>query len=72
MEEAHDRLLAAMLGNWWEWGGVVYKNDEFLLSLGYEGPDAYLRDENGHPVIRDRFATRTLKMLRFYLGVGAP
>jgi hypothetical protein len=36
-------------------GGVVYKNDEFLLSLGYEGPDAYLKDENGIPVLESLY-----------------
>jgi hypothetical protein len=38
-------------------GGVVYKNDEFLLSLGYEGPDAYLR--NGIPALETVRAKRT-------------
>ena len=40
IEEAHDKILEAA----WDIaiGGVVYKNDEFLLSLGCEGPDAYL------------------------------
>ena len=28
-----------------------YKTDEVLVNLGYEGPDAYLRDENGNPVV---------------------
>ena len=51
IEEAHDKILLAA----WDsaMGGVVYKNDKFLLSLGYEGPDAYLRDENGNPCTRD-------------------
>ena len=51
IEEAHDKILLAA----WDsaMGGVVYKNDKFLLSLGYEGPDAYLRDENGIPITRD-------------------
>jgi hypothetical protein len=31
-------------------GRVIYKIDEGLAGLGYEGPDAYLRDENGRPV----------------------
>jgi hypothetical protein len=29
---------------------VVYKIDQELAGLGLEGPDAYLRDENGKPV----------------------
>jgi hypothetical protein len=31
-------------------GRVVYKIDEELVGLGLQGPDAYLRDENGKPV----------------------
>jgi hypothetical protein len=31
-------------------GRVMYKIDQGLVGLGYEGPDAYLRDENGNPV----------------------
>jgi hypothetical protein len=31
-------------------GRVIYKMDEFLLDLGYQGHDAYLRDKNGNPV----------------------
>jgi len=31
-------------------GRVVYKIDEGLAGLGLQGPDAYLRDENGNPV----------------------
>jgi len=64
IDEAHDRLLAAVLE--FGMGGVVYKNDEFLLSRGYEGPDAYLRDENGNPVI-ETARKPNLKMLRFFL-----
>ena len=64
MEEAHDRVLAAVLE--FGMGGVVYKNDEFLLSLGYEGPDAYLTDENGDPVV-ETVRQPNLKMLRFFL-----
>jgi hypothetical protein len=29
---------------------VVYKIDQELVGLGLQGPDAYLRDENGKPV----------------------
>ena len=49
IEEAYDKVLEPALELAM---GVVYKNDEFLLSLGYEGPEAYLKDENGNPVIR--------------------
>jgi hypothetical protein len=31
-------------------GRVVYKIDQELVGLGLQGPDAYLRDENGKPV----------------------
>jgi hypothetical protein len=31
-------------------GRVVYKIDQELVGLGFQGPDAYLRDENGKPV----------------------
>ena len=31
-------------------GRVMYKIDQDLVGLGYQGPDAYLRDENGNPV----------------------
>ena len=28
----------------------MYQIDQDLVRLGYEGPDAYLRDENGNPI----------------------
>jgi hypothetical protein len=65
IESAHDKILEAA----WEFGmggGVVYKNDEFLLSLGYKGPDAYLTDENGFPVV-ETVRNPNPKMLRFLL-----
>ena len=31
-------------------GRVIYKIDQGLVDLGCQGPDAYLRDENGNPV----------------------
>jgi hypothetical protein len=52
-------------------GGVVYKNDEFLLSLGYEGPDAYLKDENEIPVL-ETVRKANPKMLRFLLEWQRP
>ena len=67
--EAHDRVLAAMLDKL-DMGGVVYKNDEFLLSLGYEGPDAYLRDENGDPLYADHSQNEP-EDARARLGVDA-
>jgi hypothetical protein len=65
IESAHDKILEAA----WEFGmggGVVYKNDELLLSLGYKGPDAYLTDENGDPVV-ETVRNPNPKMLRFLL-----
>ena len=69
IEEAHDKLLAAA----WDiaMGGVVYKNDELLLSRGYEGPDGYLRDENGIPVLETSRKPNG-KMLRFLLELVRP
>ena len=49
MAEADDNLFAAMLDI--AMGGVTYKSDKLRLDLGYQGPDAYLRDENGDPVV---------------------
>ena len=31
-------------------GRVMYQIDQDLVALGYQGPDAYLRDENGNPI----------------------
>ena len=28
----------------------MYKIDQGLVGLGHQGPDAYLKDENGNPV----------------------
>ena len=69
IEEAHDKILLAA----WDsaMGGVVYKNDKFLLSLGYEGPDAYLRDENGIPVL-ETMCKANPTMLRFLLELLRP
>jgi hypothetical protein len=64
IEEAHETFLGAALDI--AMGGVVYKNDEFLLSLGCEGPDAYLKDENGIPVL-ETVRKANPKMMRFLL-----
>jgi hypothetical protein len=72
IEEAHDKTRLAA----WKiaMGGVVYKNDEFLLSLGCEGPDA-LKDENGIPVletVRKANPKMISKMIRFLLELLRP
>jgi len=69
IDESDDKLYAAMrhIGM----GGVVYKNDEVLLSLGYEGPNAYLRDEYGDPVV-EIVRKANLKVLRLLLEWKRP
>jgi hypothetical protein len=47
-------------------GRVSYKIDPDLLSLGQEGPDAYLRDEHGNP-IPETVRKSDPKMLRWVL-----
>jgi hypothetical protein len=49
IQEAHDTLFGAMFDI--AMGGPVYKKDERLLSLGYEGHDAYAKDENGNFIV---------------------
>ena len=64
IEEADDKVLAAA----WDMAmdGVIYKTDQFLVDLGYQGRDAYLRDENGNPV-PETIRNANPKMLRFIL-----
>jgi len=58
IDEAHqkldDKLLQRAIGGYdkvlTRRGRVVYKIDQDLVGLGFQGPDAYLRDENGNPV----------------------
>ena len=47
--EAEDKLLGALwdLGH----GGVIYKTDQSLVDRGFQGPDAYLMDKDGMPVV---------------------
>jgi hypothetical protein len=42
---ARDRLVAAV----WDiaTGPVIYRTDQHLVDLGYQGADAYVKDENG-------------------------
>ena len=52
-------------------GGVIYKTDQALVDLGYQGSDAYLRDGNGNPVI-ETIRKANPKMLRFLLELLRP
>jgi hypothetical protein len=47
-------------------GRVVYKIDQDLVGLGFQGPDAYLRDENGNPVPKTVHKV-DMKAMRFIL-----
>ena len=47
-------------------GRVMYKIDQGLVDRGYEGPDAYLRDENGNP-IPETVRKVDMKAMRFWL-----
>lgn len=52
-------------------GGVIYKTDQSLVDLGFEGPAAYMRDENGNPVV-ETIRNPNGKMLRFILERERP
>ena len=68
IEEAHEKPVDAA----WDMAmGVVYKYDPLLLSLDYVGCDAYLRDENGNPVV-ETIRNGDPKMLRYYLEWKCP
>ena len=45
-------------------GRVMYQIDQDLVALGYQGPDAYLRDENGNPIPEAVHKEDTKAMLR--------
>ena len=52
-------------------GRVVYKIDQDLVGLGFQGPDAYLRDENGNP-IPETVRKVDMKAMRFWLAWHRP
>jgi hypothetical protein len=52
-------------------GRVMYKIDQGLEGLGFQGPDAYLRDENGNP-IPETVRKVDLKAMRFILELYRP
>jgi hypothetical protein len=47
-------------------GRVMYKIDQGLEGLGFQGPDAYLKDENGNP-IPETIRKVDMKAMRFIL-----
>ena len=47
-------------------GRVMYKIDQDLVSQGYQGPDAYLKDEKGNP-IPETVRKVDMKAMRFIL-----
>ena len=69
IDEAHDKILEA--AQLIAMGGVIYKTDQSLVDLGCEGPDAYLRDENGNPVV-ETIRKPNGKMIRFLLELLRP
>ena len=52
-------------------GRVMYKIDQGLVGLGYQGPDAYLRDENGNPV-PETVRKEDMKAMQFWLAWHRP
>ncbi len=60
----HDKVLTHR-------GRVVYKIDQELAGLGLQGPDAYLRDENGNPV-PETVPKPDMKAMRFWLAWHRP
>jgi hypothetical protein len=52
-------------------GGVIYKTEQSLVDRGLRGPDAYLRDANGIPVV-ETIRNPNGKMLRFLLELLRP
>jgi hypothetical protein len=70
IEEAHEKPLDAAYDM--AIGGVVYKYDPLFLSCDcVGGPDAYLKDENGDPVV-ETVREPNPKMLRFFLEWKLP
>ena len=72
-EEAKDQAFDKLCALAWEWTQerIVYKTDELLLSLGYEGPAAYLRDAEGMPIV-ETILRRRPAMIRWLLEVWNP
>jgi hypothetical protein len=74
IDEAHQELIdimfqRALLGYdkvLTNRGRVMYKIDQGLVGLGYQGPDAYLKDKNGNP-IPETVRKVDMKAMRFIL-----
>ena len=64
MGEGYDKFLEPAMHT--AIGGVIYKTDQSLVARGFRGPDAYLRDANGIPVV-ETIRNPNGKMLRFVL-----
>jgi hypothetical protein len=78
IEEAHEKLVGIMIERALGYdkvltyrGRVVYKTDQALVGLGYQGPDAYLKDENGNPV-PETIRKLDKKAIKFLLELWCP
>ena len=67
--EPFDKVLAIAIE--WTDERIVYKIDPDRVALGFEGRDAYLRDEKGMPVVEAVHHAKP-KMIRFVLEYGCP
>ena len=52
-------------------GRVIYKIDQGLVRQGYQGADAYLKDENGNPV-PETVRKEDMKAMQFWLESCVP
>jgi hypothetical protein len=79
IEEAYDKLMEIMFQRAFVGydkvltyrNRVMYKIDQGLVGLGYQGPDAYLKDENGNP-IPETVRKVDMKAIRFILEWHRP
>jgi hypothetical protein len=78
IDEAHEKLVGIMIERALGYdkvltyrGRVVYKTDQALVGLGYQGPDAYLKDENGNPV-PETIRKLDKKAIKFLLELWCP
>ena len=73
IDEALQKLLDLMLQRAFGYdkvlsyrGRVIYKIDQGLVRQGYQGADAYLKDENGNPV-PETVRKEDMKAMQFWL-----